>query len=108
MVCFARVVVGLLLDAYRLVLLLLRSSAAIRAENLVLRKQLAQYIRARGQADFVTHISLVLLTCSRRNLNARPQQAAGISRGSGTSSETQSTAMPNDAPVLALVPVEGR
>lgn len=56
---------GLLADAFRLVLLLLRSSLAIRAENLILRKQLAQYIE-RGvkprRVDFVIRISLALLT----------------------------------------------
>lgn len=65
MVWFVRIVAALLSDAFRLVLLLLRSSAAIRAENLVLRKQLAQYIE-RGikprRVDSVTRISLALLT----------------------------------------------
>ena len=65
MVWFVRMVVGLLSDAFGLVLLLLRSSAEIRAENLVLRKQLAQYIE-RGvkhrRVDSVTRISLALLT----------------------------------------------
>jgi putative transposase len=65
MVWLVRIVVGLVLDAFRLVRLLLRSSAAIRAENLVLRKQLAQYIE-RGvkprRVDSVTRISLALLT----------------------------------------------
>ena len=42
MVWFVRIVVGLLSDAFGLVLLLLRSSVEIRAENL--GKQLAQYI----------------------------------------------------------------
>src|SRR5258705_3158853 len=65
MVWIVRIVAGLLSDAFSLVLLLLRSSAAIRAENLVLRKQLAQYIE-RGvrprRVDSVTRISLALLT----------------------------------------------
>jgi hypothetical protein len=65
MVWIVRIVAGLLSDAFRLVLLLLRSSSAIRAENLVLRKQLAQYIE-RGvkprRVDSVTRISLALLT----------------------------------------------
>ena len=56
---------ALLADAFRLVLLLLRSSSAIRAENLVLRKQLAHYIeqgvRPR-RVDRVTRIGLALLT----------------------------------------------
>lgn len=65
MVWLVRIVAGLLSDAYRLVLLLSRSSSEIRAENLVLRKQLAQYIE-RGlkprRVDSVTQISLALLT----------------------------------------------
>jgi putative transposase len=58
-------IAGLLSDSFRLFLLLLRSSTAIRAENLVLRKQLAQYIE-RGvrprRIDAVARISLALLT----------------------------------------------
>jgi hypothetical protein len=65
MVWFVRIVAALLSDAFKLVLLLLRSSAAICAENLVLRKQLAQYVE-RGikprRVDFVTRIGLALLT----------------------------------------------
>ena len=65
MVWLVRIGVGLFLDAVRLVLLLLRPSAAIRAENLVLRKQLAQYIE-RGvkprRVDALARISLALLT----------------------------------------------
>jgi len=61
----ARMIAGLLSDSFRLFLLLLRSSTAIRAENLVLRKQLAQYIE-RGvrprRIDAVARISLALLT----------------------------------------------
>ena len=65
MVWYVRIVVELFSDAFGLVLLLFRSSAEIRAENLVLRKQLAQYIE-RGvkhrRVDSVTRISLTLLT----------------------------------------------
>ena len=60
-----RIGVGLLSDAFRLVLLLLRSSLAVRAENLVLRKQLAQYLERRvkpRRVDSVARISLALLT----------------------------------------------
>ena len=60
-----RIGVGLLSDAIRLVLLLLRSSLAVRAENLVLREQLAQYIE-RGvkprRVDSAARITLALLT----------------------------------------------
>ena len=65
MVWLVRIGVGLLSDAFRLVLLLLRSSLAVRAENLVLRKQLAQYIERRvkpQRVDSVARISLALLT----------------------------------------------
>ena len=44
MISLVRIVVALVSDAFRLVLLLSRPSAEIHAENLVLRKQLAQYI----------------------------------------------------------------
>lgn len=65
MVWFVRIVAAQLSDAFGLALLLLRSSSAIRAENLVLRKQLAQYIergRKPRRVDAETHISLALLT----------------------------------------------
>ena len=64
MVGLGRIWVGLLSDAIRLVFLLLRSSLAVRAENLVLRKQIAQYIE-RGvkprRVDSVVRISLALV-----------------------------------------------
>jgi hypothetical protein len=44
MLQLARAVVGIISDVLRLVVLFLRSFNAIRAENLVLRKQLAWYI----------------------------------------------------------------
>jgi hypothetical protein len=44
MLQWARVVVGIVSDILRLGVLFLRSSSAIRAENLVLRRQLARYI----------------------------------------------------------------
>ena len=56
---------ALLSDAFRLVLLLLRSSLAVRAENSVLRKQLAQYVEREVKplrVDSVARISLALLT----------------------------------------------
>lgn len=65
MISLVRIMAVLVSDAGRLVLLLLRPSAQIRAENLVLRKQLAQYIE-RGvkprRVDAATRISLVLLS----------------------------------------------
>ena len=65
MVWLMRIWIGLISDAFRLVLLLLRSSLAVRAENLVLRKQLAQYIERRvkpRRVDSVARISVALLT----------------------------------------------
>jgi hypothetical protein len=65
MISLVRIIAALLSDAVRLALLLLRPSAEIRAENLVLRKQLAQYIERRvkpRRVDAATRISLALLT----------------------------------------------
>ena len=65
MIALARMVAGLVADAFKLVVLLFRSTGAIRAENLVLRKQLAQYME-RGikprRVDFALRVSLALLT----------------------------------------------
>jgi hypothetical protein len=65
MISLVRIVVALLSDAVRVALLLLRPSAEIRAENWVLRKQLAQTIERRvkpRRVDAPTRISLALLT----------------------------------------------
>ena len=65
MVALARMVAGLVSDAFRLTVLLLRSAGAIRAENVVLRKQLAQYMERSikpRRVDFVLRGSLALLT----------------------------------------------
>ena len=65
MLQLARVTVGVAWDVLRLVVSFLRSSGAIRAENLVLRKQLASYIE-RGikprRVDHATRLSLALFT----------------------------------------------
>jgi putative transposase len=56
---------GLLSDATRFIMLGLRSSAALRAENLFLRKQLALYIERKTKprrADDATRLALVLLS----------------------------------------------
>jgi putative transposase len=62
---WARANVGVGSDFLRLVVLLLRSSSAIRAENLVLRRQLARYVE-RGirtrRVDHVTRVSLALFS----------------------------------------------
>ena len=65
MLQLARAVVGIVSDILRLGVLFLRSSSAIRAENLVLRRQLARYIE-RGikprRVDHATRVSLALFT----------------------------------------------
>jgi len=65
MLQLARAVVGVVWDILRLGVLFLRSSGAIRAENLVLRRQLARHIE-RGikprRVDHVTRVSLALFT----------------------------------------------
>jgi hypothetical protein len=65
MLQLARAIVGILSDILRLGVLFLCSSSAIRAENLVLRRQLARYIE-RGikprRVDHVTRVSLALFT----------------------------------------------
>jgi len=61
----ARAIVGVAWDFLRLVVSFLHSSRALRAENLVLRKQLASYIE-RGikprRVDHATRVSLALFT----------------------------------------------
>ena len=65
MLQLARTIVGVGFDILRLLVSFLRSSRAIRAENLVLRKQLASYIE-RGikarRVDHATRVSLALFT----------------------------------------------
>jgi putative transposase len=65
MVQLVRAIVGVASDVLRLGVLFLRSSSAIRAENLVLRKQLASYIE-RGlrprRVDHATRVSVALFT----------------------------------------------
>ena len=65
MVQLARAIVGVAWDLLRLAVSFLRSSRALRAENLVLRKQLASYIE-RGikprRVDHATRVSLALFT----------------------------------------------
>jgi hypothetical protein len=63
MVRLARAIVGVISDVLSLGVLFLRSSRAIRAENLVLRRQLGRYIE-RGikprRVDHATRVSLAL------------------------------------------------
>jgi transposase InsO family protein len=65
MLQLARAIVGVASEVLRLVVSFLRSSGAIRAENLVLRKQLASYIE-RGikprRVDHATRVSLALFS----------------------------------------------
>ena len=64
--CYAaRAIVGVLLDVLRFGALFFRSSESIRAENLVLRKQIASFVE-RGikprRVDYATRVSLALFT----------------------------------------------
>ena len=65
MLPLARALVGVASDVLRLVISFLRSTLAVRAENLVLRRQLAWYIE-RGikptRVDHASRVSLALLT----------------------------------------------
>jgi putative transposase len=65
MLQLARATLEVASDVLRLVALFLRSSSAIRAENLVLRRQLARYIE-RGikprRVDYATRVSLALFS----------------------------------------------
>ena len=65
MLQLARAIVAVAWDVLRLVVSFLRSSHALRAENLFLRKQLASYIE-RGikprRVDHATRVSLALFT----------------------------------------------
>ena len=79
MVGLARIVLGLFLDFLKLGILFLRPASAIRAENLVLRRQLAKYVE-RGikprRMDPVTRVSLAVFSrlCDWRQavVNVRP------------------------------------
>jgi hypothetical protein len=65
MLQLARTIVGVAFDVLKLVVSFLRSSRVIRAENLVLRKQLASYFE-RGikprRVDHATRVSVALFT----------------------------------------------
>jgi hypothetical protein len=64
MVTLARIALRLIEDALRWMVLLFRSTEALRAENLFLRRQLALYIERGVQArriDAATRVSLVVL-----------------------------------------------
>lgn len=75
----ARPVIGFLADVVRFGTLYLRSSSSIRAENLVLRRQLARHIgrlTKPRRVDHATRVSLALFTklCDWRDsvVNVRP------------------------------------
>ena len=65
MLQLARAIVGVVSDLLSLLALFVRSSGAIRAENLVLRRQLARYLE-RGikprRVDYATRVSLALFS----------------------------------------------
>jgi ABC-type Fe3+/spermidine/putrescine transport system ATPase subunit len=65
MVTLARIMVRLIDDTLRWLMLLARSDESVRAENLVLRRQLAMFIERGvrpGRMDAATRISLAVLT----------------------------------------------
>ena len=65
MLLLARTIIGVASDVLRLILSFLYSSGAIRAQNLVLRKQLASYIECGikpRRADHATWVSLALFS----------------------------------------------
>lgn len=64
MVWLVRIGAGLFSDAFRLILLLLGSSLALRAENLVLRKQLAQYIECDAKPRRVNAVARISIALS--------------------------------------------
>ena len=76
MLLLARTVIGVASDVLRVILSFLYSSGAIRAQNLVLRKQLSSSIE-RGikppRADHATRVSLALF--SRLSIGAMPSSS---------------------------------
>ncbi len=79
MLHLVRAIVGVLSDLSRLAVLFLRSTNCVRAENLILRKQLAWYIERGvkpGRMDHATRVSLALFSrlCDWREavVNVRP------------------------------------
>src|SRR4030095_658797 len=65
MLRLAQTIVGVAFDVLRLVVSFLRRSSAIRAENLVLRKQLASYVERGGKprrAAHETRVTIALFT----------------------------------------------
>ncbi|RZL90783.1 MAG: hypothetical protein EOP82_14560, partial [Variovorax sp.] len=65
MVMLVQIVLRLIEDALRWLMLLARSDGSVRAENLVLRRQLAMFVE-RGiqprRVDAATRVSLAVLT----------------------------------------------
>ena len=79
MLHLGRAIVGVLSDLSRLAVLFLRSTYSVRAENLILRKQLAWYIERGirpGRMDHATRVSLAVFSrlCDWRQavVNVRP------------------------------------
>src|SRR5450631_1588095 len=66
MLQLARAIVGVASDVLRLLVLFLRSSSALRVENLVLRKQLASYIERGVKPRRVDHAARVGLALFSR------------------------------------------
>ena len=79
MLHLVRAIVGVLSDLSTLAVLFLRSTNCVRAENLILRKQLAWYIERGikpGRMDHATRVSLAVFSrlCDWRQavVNVRP------------------------------------
>jgi hypothetical protein len=71
MLALARTIVGVLTDVLKLGALFFRSSTGIRAENLVLRRQLARYIERGIKPRRVDHATRVSLSVFSRLFNWR-------------------------------------
>ena len=71
MLDLVRAIVGVLSDVLKIGVLFLRSSSAIRAENLVLRRQLARYIERGIKPRRVDHEARVSLSVFSRLFNWR-------------------------------------
>ena len=80
MLNLARAIVGVLSDVLEIGVMFLRSSSAIRAENLVLRRQLARYIERGIKAQRVDHATRVSLSVFCRLFNWRDHRLQRLQR----------------------------
>ncbi len=114
MLHLAHALIAVLIDVLKLGLLCLRSNSSIRAENLVLRRQLAQLIE-RGikprRVDHATRVSLAVWSrlCDWRNtvVKVRPSLAS-IGMAHFLAIEEQGRATADPSGVAALNSQDGR